>query len=82
MSQPKLLDRVRAVARLKRLSYKTEKSYVYYIKRYILFHQKRRPTEMGAEEVRQFLTHLAVERVVAASTQNDLRLGLGEADLP
>ena len=70
MSQPKLLDRVRAVARLKHLSYRTEKSYVYYIKRYILFHNKRHPVEMGPNEVRQFLTHMAVEREVAASTQN------------
>ena len=70
MSQPKLLDQVRAIARLRHLSYKTEKSYVYHIKRYILFHKKRHPVEMGAEEVRQFLTYLAVEREVAASTQN------------
>ena len=70
MSQPKLLDRVRAIARLRHLSYKTEKSYVYHIKRYILFHKKRHPVEMGAEEVRQFLTYLAVEREVVASTQN------------
>jgi len=70
MSKPKLLDQVRDVARLKHLSYKTEKAYVYYIKRFILFHQKRHPAEMGADEVRQFLTHLAVEREVAASTQN------------
>lgn len=70
MSEPKLLDRVRAIARLKHLSYKTEKSYVNYIKRYIFFHRKRHPAEMGVEEIRQFLTHLAVEREVAASTQN------------
>lgn len=70
MSQPKLMDRVRAVARLKHLSYKTEKAYAYYIRRYILYHHKRHPAEMGADEVRQFLTHLAVEREVAASTQN------------
>lgn len=70
MTQPKLLDVARAVARLRHLSYKTEKSYLYHIKRYILFHKKRHPSEMGAEEVRQYLTHLAVERNVAASTQN------------
>lgn len=70
MQQPKLLDQVRNVARLKHLSLKTEKAYVYYIKRFILFHQKRHPTEMGGDEVRQYLTHLAVEREVAASTQN------------
>jgi integrase len=70
MSQPKLLDQVRAVARLRHLSSRTEKSYVHHIKRYILFHKKRHPMEMGAEEIRQFLTHLAVDRNVAASTQN------------
>ncbi len=70
MQQPKLLDQVRNVARLKHLSLKTEKAYVYYIKRFILFHQKRHPAEMGGDEVRQYLTHLAVEREVAASTQN------------
>ncbi|MDQ3753365.1 MAG: integron integrase [Acidobacteriota bacterium] len=70
MSKPKLLDQVRDVARLKHLSYKTEKAYAYYIKRFILFHQKRHPAEMGADEVRQYLTYLAVEREVAASTQN------------
>ncbi len=70
MSKPKLLDQVRAIARLKHLSLKTEQAYVNYIRRFILFHEKRHPAEMGADEVRQFLTHLAVERQVAASTQN------------
>lgn len=70
MSQPKLLDQVRAVARLRHLSSKTEDSYAQYIKRFILFHKKRHPREMASEEISQFLTYLAVERRVAASTQN------------
>jgi len=60
MSKPKLLDEVRNVARLKHLSLSTEKSYVNYIRRYILFHKKRHPLEMGVMEIRAFLTYLAV----------------------
>ncbi len=66
----KLLDQVRQVLRLKHYSYETEKTYVQWIKRFILFHQKRHPEEMGKEEVEAFLVHLAVEQHVAASTQN------------
>ncbi len=66
----KLLDRVRDAVRLKNYSYRTEKAYVHWIKRYILYHQKRHPAEMGAPEIELFLTHLAVEGHVAASTQN------------
>ncbi len=66
----KLLDRVRDAVRLKNYSYRTEKAYVHWIKRYILYHQKRHPAEMGAAEIEAFLTHLAVEGHVAASTQN------------
>lgn len=69
-TKPKLLDRVRAVARLRHLSLSTEQTYSDWIRRYILFHGKRHPSEMGAEEIRQFLSHLAVEGRVAASTQN------------
>jgi integron integrase len=68
--KPKLLDQVRHTIRLKNYSYRTEKAYVNWIKRYILFHQKRHPAEMGSEQVEAFLTHLAVEGNVAASTQN------------
>jgi integron integrase len=64
------LDRVRAVARVRHLSIRTEQAYTDWIRRFILFHQKRHPSEMGEEEVRQFLSHLAVEGKVAASTQN------------
>lgn len=66
----KLLDRVRDTVRLKNYSYRTEKAYVHWVKRFILYHQKRHPEEMGKEEVEAFLTYLAVEGDVAASTQN------------
>ncbi len=66
----KLLDQVRDALRLKHYSIRTENSYVNWIRRYILFHNKRHPAEMGAAEIAAFLTHLAVEENVAASTQN------------
>ena len=66
----KLLDQVRDAIRLKHYSYRTEQTYVGWIRRYILFHDKRHPKDMGAPEVKAFLTHLAVEGNVAASTQN------------
>ena len=66
----KLLDQVRDTIRLKHYSIRTEQSYVAWIKRYILFHQKRHPNEMGSAEIEAFLTHLAVKENVAASTQN------------
>jgi hypothetical protein len=69
MTKPKLLDEVRIVARLRHLSRKTEQTYVYYIRRFILFNQKRHPAEMGAPEMRAFLSHLAVSEHVSASTQ-------------
>jgi len=67
---PRLLDRVREANRLRHGSRSTEKSYVGWIRRFILFHGKRHPAEMGAPEVAQFLSSLAVEGHVAASTQN------------
>jgi integron integrase len=67
---PKLLDRVREANRLRHGSRSTEKSYVGWIRRYILFHGKRHPAEMGAAEVTRFLSSLAVQGKVAASTQN------------
>ena len=66
----KLLDQVRDAIRLKHYSIRTEEAYVNWVKRYVLFHHKRHPTEMGASEVEAFLTHLAVNENVAASTQN------------
>ncbi len=68
--QKKLLDVVREVIRRKHYSIRTEEAYVNWIRRFILFHNKRHPKEMGAQEVEAFLTHLAVEEHVAASTQN------------
>jgi integron integrase len=71
MSQPKrLLDQVRDAIRLKHYSIRTEQAYVDWITRYILFHNKRHPKDMGAPEVQAFLTHLAVDLKVSASTQN------------
>jgi integron integrase len=67
---PKLLDQVRDRIRIKHYSIRTETQYVQWIKRFILFHGKRHPTEMGATEVEAFLTHLAVDGKVSASTQN------------
>ncbi len=66
---PRLLDQVREVARLKHFSLSTEKSYVHYIRDFILFHNKRHPKDMGASEIRAYLSHLAIHRNVAASTQ-------------
>lgn len=67
--KPKLLDQVRDIIRLKHYSIRTERAYIDWIKRFILFHHKRHPNEMGAPEVQAFLTHLAVVKNVAASTQ-------------
>ncbi len=66
----RLLDQVRDALRLKHYSIRTEDSYVDWIRRYILFHGKRHPNEMGAPEIEAFLTHLAVNEHVATSTQN------------
>lgn len=66
----KLLDTVRDVLSLHHYSYLTEESYVQWIRRFILFHDKRHPREMGAEEIQRFLTTLATRGKVAASTQN------------
>ena len=68
--KPRLLDRVRAALRTRHYSPRTEEAYVAWIRRYILFHDKRHPAEMGAPEISRFLTALAVEGNVAASTQN------------
>jgi integron integrase len=69
MSPPKLLDQVRTVARLKHFSRKTEDAYASWIKRFILFNQKRHPIDMAENEIRQFLAHLAVNLKVSSSTQ-------------
>lgn len=89
---PKLLDRVRLAIRTRHLSLRTEQAYVQWIRRFILFHHKRHPKDMGAGEIGAFLTHLAVDRRVSASTQNQalsallflyrevLRLQIGEVE--
>lgn len=66
---PRLLDQVRDRLRVKHYSLRTEQAYVGWIRRFILFHDKRHPGEMGKEEVESFLTSLAVERNVASATQ-------------
>lgn len=66
----KLLDRMRRIIRLKHYSVRTEKAYVHWARRFILFHGKRHPDAMGADEVTAFLSHLAVDRHCAPSTQN------------
>jgi len=67
---PKLLDRVRTAMRMRHMSGRTEEAYVSWIRRYIVFHGRRHPAELGAEEVTRFLSMLAETRRVSASTQN------------
>jgi hypothetical protein len=70
MPEPKLLDQVRQAARLKHFSLRTEQAYAQWVYRFVVHHGKRHPRELGAREIQAFLTWLAVERNVAASTQN------------
>jgi len=70
MSQPRLLERVRNAIRVRQYSLATEKVYLGWVYRYIVFHHKRHPAEMGKAEIEDFLTHLAVRRRVSPSTQN------------
>lgn len=70
MQKIKLLDQVRIELRAKHYSLRTEKSYTSWIKRFILFHNKRHPNEMGADEIRAYINHLAVKDNVSSSTQN------------
>jgi hypothetical protein len=72
----KLLDRVRDLIRARHYSHRTEEAYVHWIRRYIVFHNKTHPSEMGAGDISRFLTWLAVERHVSASTQNQALAGL------
>ena len=65
-----LLEVVRETIRIKHYSLRTEKSYIRWIRRFVQFHQKRHPREMGRSEIEAFLSHLAVQEQVAASTQN------------
>ncbi len=73
---PKLLDSLRQCIRVLRYSIRTEQAYVDWARRFILFHGKRHPREMGAPEVTAFLTHLAVARNVSASTQNQAKAAI------
>ena len=66
----KLLDQVSDAIRIKHYSHRTEKTYIEWIRQYILFHQKRHPKDMGAEQIQAFIAHLATHRTVSASTQN------------
>ncbi len=74
--EPKLLDQVRGKIRLKHYSIRTEQAYTDLIKRFILHFGKKHPSNMGAAEVEQFLTHLAVNGKVSASTQNQAKSAL------
>jgi integron integrase len=67
---PKLLDRVRNAMRTRHYASRTEEAYVLWIRRFIVFHDKRHPSSMGGDEVNAFLTHLATDRNVSAATQN------------
>jgi len=73
---PRLLDRLRAEIRLRHYSIRTEETYVDWARRFILFHGKRHPKDMGSQEVTAFLSHLASERNVSASTQNQAKSAL------
>jgi integron integrase len=73
---PKLLDRMRAEIRVRHYSIRTEEVYLDWARRFILFHDKRHPKDMGADEVQAFLSHLAIERNVSASTQNQAKSAL------
>jgi len=66
----KLLDLLRDQIRIKQYSPRTEKTYIHWVREYILFHNKRHPREMGIPEINQFITHLVIERKASASTQN------------
>jgi integrase len=70
MSAPRLLDQVRQTARLRHLSLRTDRAYVGWVYRFVVFHGKRHPSGMGAAEIRGFLSHLATAGRVSASTQN------------
>lgn len=67
---PRLFDRIRQIIRLKHYSLSTEKTYVSWIKRYMLYHHMRHPRDMGIEEIEAFLSYLVVNRRVSSSTQN------------
>ena len=69
-SKPRLLDQLRATLRLRHYSGRTEEAYTGWVRRFIIFHKKRHPVEMGEDEVKAFLVDLAEKRKVSAATQN------------
>lgn len=69
-TKPKLLDQVRSVLRTRHYAYRTEKVYVYWIRRYIVFHDKRHPLDMAETEIETFLSDLAIKQKVSAACQN------------
>jgi integrase len=76
MTPPRLLEQVRAEIRTRHYSRRTEEAYVHWIRRFIVFHGRRHPRELAGPEISSFLTWLAVEQHVAASTQNQAMSGL------
>lgn len=70
----RLLDQVADALRVRHYSPKTVEAYVHWVRRFILFHDRRHPAELGKDEVARFLSHLAVEGKVSASTQNQASL--------
>lgn len=70
MPEPKIEDQIRTMIKRRGMSYKTEQSYVSWYKRYVIYHGLKHPSELGEAEVEKFLNHLAVDRKVAAGTQN------------
>src|SRR5882724_6663496 len=73
LTMSKLLDQVRDEMRTRHYSYRTEQTYLHWIKQFIVFHDKQHPSLLGSEHIAKFLTYLAVERTVAASTQPSTR---------
>lgn len=73
---PKLLDQLRTEIRVRRYSIRTEQAYVRWVTRFIRFHRLRHPSEMGSQEIREFLIWLALDRKVAPSTQDQARSAL------
>lgn len=76
MTPPRLMEQVRAEIRARHTSRRIEDAYVHWIRRFIVFHGRRHPRELGAPEISVFLTWLAVEQHVAASTQNQALSGV------
>ncbi len=73
---PRLMDRLRQQLRVRHYSLRTEDAYVEWVRRFVLFHGKRHPRDMGPAEVQAFLSHLAVDRRVSPSTQNQAKCAL------